>query len=67
MLVKANIEGDLTIDWNVLPEKAKLSDDVREKIFKALESRYSAGDPLDSRVLFGINKYALELVRANIS
>jgi len=67
MLVKANIEGDLTIDWDSLPEKVKLSDEVKERIFKTLESRYSAGDPLDSRVLFDINKYAIELVKKSIS
>lgn len=69
MLVEANIEGDVRINWETLPDKVKVSpnfEKIKEVVFNALQSEYPPDSPFDSKVLFQINKRAFQIIKDNL-
>ena len=69
MLVEANIEGDIRLNWESLPDKVKAHSNfekIKEKVFTILQSEYPPDTPFDSKVLFQINRRAFQIIKENI-
>ena len=63
MLIEANIDGELNFNWNSLPDEIKKRTDLKDKIFKQLQEEFQVGDPLSSKIIYQINRRAMELLK----
>jgi len=63
-LIEANLDGELRLNWEAVPDQLKPHLELKEKLFNELQKKFPPGEPFDSKVLFDINKYAIARLKS---
>lgn len=56
--------GDIVFNWYQLPPELALNFVLRDKIFEELQSQFSDLRYLDTKMLFDMNMFVIERIRA---
>jgi hypothetical protein len=55
-------DGSICFNWDQLPENVRINTVLRDKIFQELQEKFKVDQELTSKLLFDINRYALNRI-----
>jgi hypothetical protein len=65
-LIQYFSDGQLSFNWDQLPEHIREKTELRDNIFKELQERMKVNEFMTTRALYDLNKYAIDRIRSEI-
>ena len=60
------LDGNVIFNWESLPDKISGDTQLRDAIWKDVQSKYGDEPIMDSKLLFEINKYVINRINSKI-